>query len=61
MKTGLQYVGGGYDDIPCVVALKVMGQYSKEIRKWIWEALAIEGEDEAIGGLDWGLNAHSEL
>ena len=60
MKTGLQYLEGGYDNVPCVKAMKVMGRYSKEIRNWIQQALSIDEDEQEIGGLDWG-QIHDDL
>ena len=43
-QTGLQYLDDGeeYANVPCVKAMEAMGTYSKEIRGWISQALAIE-------------------
>jgi len=64
LQTGLQYLEGGYDNVPCVKALEAMGTYSKEIGAWISKVLAINPKEEeiTIGGLDWGLDEkHDEL
>ena len=43
-QTGLQYLEDGeeYANVPCVKAMKAMGTYSKEIRGWIAQAVAME-------------------
>ena len=48
LQTGLQYLEGGYDNVPCVKAVEAMGTYSKEIGAWISKVLAINPKDEEI-------------
>ena len=64
LETGLQYLDGGYDNVPCVKAVEAMGTYSKEIGVWVSKVLTLDpvDEEQTIGGLTWGLDEeHDEL
>ena len=64
MKTGLQYLKGQHDHVPCVKAFKAIfdgGKYSKQFEEWIFKVMTLE-EERTIGGLSWGLDEeHDEL
>lgn len=56
LKTGLQYLQSGHDNLPCVKAIRVMfGSYGSEIKTWISQALSIEKKEDEIGGF-WGFD-----
>lgn len=66
LQTGLQYLEDGeeYANVPCVKAMEAMGTYSKEIRGWISQAVAIEPTtDEGLDDYDDDENSgdHDEL
>ena len=62
LKSALQYLQSGHDNLPCAKAMKVIFEnYSKEIRTWIYEIITANEKDQVIGGLDWGLTSKDEL
>ena len=62
LKSALQYLQSGHDNLPCAKAMKVVFEnYSKEIRTWIYEIITANEKDRVIGGLDWGLTSKDEL
>jgi len=66
LQTGLQYLEDGeeYANVPCVKAMEAMGTYSKEIRGWISQAVAMEPTtDEGLDDYDDDENSgdHDEL
>ena len=62
LKSALQYLQSGHDNLPCVKAMKLMfGKYSKEIRDWIYWIITSDEKEQVIGGLDWGLTSKDEL
>ena len=60
LNTGLQYLNGDFQHVPCVKSLGVMTKYSTEIKSWISQILAMEEPEENLSDLLMG-KSHQEL